>query len=98
MGFKDVKRTVTRCLDEGLFYHQERGDIDTKNQLATGEISVEEVTAIIARSRGNNYSCSPHHYDNSIDVHIIKTNHCGNDWYIKWFFVEPDCVFISVHR
>jgi hypothetical protein len=36
--------------------------------------------------------------DQNIDVHVIKTRHKNEQWYIKWYFIEPDAVFISVHQ
>ena len=57
-----------------------------------------DVAGIIGRSRGDAYSSSPHHLDASVDVHIIKTTHSGKDWYVKWYFVDPSSVFISVHN
>lgn len=98
MDFGEVKGKVIECLNNGHVLHEERGDIDVKNLLSTGVISTSEVTTIIGRARGNSYSCSPHHYDTEIDVHVIKTIHFGQHWYIKWYFTEPDCVFISVHE
>lgn len=98
MAFREAKRKVIECLDNGYVLHEERDDIDVKNLLSTGVISLSEVTTIIARARGNTYSSSPHHYDTEIDVHVIKTTYSGQNWYIKWYFTEPDCVFISVHE
>lgn len=98
MGFKEIKRTLIECLNTGCVMHEQRGDIDIKNLLSTGVISISEVTNIIGKSRGNDYSHSPHHFDANIDVHLIKTKSTGRNWYIKWYFVEPDCVFISVHN
>ena len=98
MGFKEVKRKVIECLDNGYVIHEARNNIDIKNLLSTGAVSVGEVATIIGRSRGNDYSSSPHHFDSEIDVHIIKASHSGKGWYIKWYFTEPDCVFISVHE
>ncbi len=98
MAFREVKSKVIECLNNGYVLHEERDDIDVKNLLSTGAISISEVTAIIGRARGNTYSSSPHHYDTEIDVHVIKTTHSGQHWYIKWYFTEPDCVFISVHE
>lgn len=98
MGFKEVKSKVIKCLNTGHVLHEERGNIDLKNLLSIGEVSVSEVAKVIGRARGNSYSCSPHHFDTNIDVHVIKTTFSGRTWYIKWYFVEPDCVFISVHH
>jgi hypothetical protein len=36
--------------------------------------------------------------DQGIDVHVIKTLYKTEQWYIKWYFIEPDAVFISVHQ
>lgn len=98
MAFREVKSKVIECLNNGYVLHEQRNDIDVKNLLSTGVISISEVTTIIGRARGDTYSSSPHHYDAEIDVHIIKTKHSGRDWYIKWYFTDPDCVFISVHE
>ena len=98
MGFKDVKAQVLGCMANGYILHETRDGIDIKNLLATGQISVDEVSDIIKRTRGNEYECSPHHIISEIDVHIIKTSYQGNNWYIKWYFVEPNSVFISVHN
>jgi hypothetical protein len=98
MAFREVKSKVIECLNNGYVLHEERGDIDVKNLLSTGVISISDVTTIIGRARGNTYSCSPHHYDAEIDVHVIKTSHSGQYWYIKWYFTDQDCVFISVHE
>ncbi len=98
MAFRQVKSKVIECLDNGYVLHEERDDIDVKNLLSTGVISLNKVASIIGRARGNNYSSSPHHYDKEIEVHVIKTTHSGQHWYIKWYFTEPDCIFISVHE
>lgn len=98
MGFNDVKSQVLQCLKDGYVSHEQRNDIDIKNLLATGQVTIEQVSEIIGRSRGGSYSSSPHHIVKDIDVHIIKTRNAGEDWYIKWYFVEPNSVFISVHH
>ncbi len=98
MGFKDVKKEVINCLNNGLVLHESRNDIDIKNLLETGVVSNSDVAKILATSKGNEYSCSPHHFDGSIDVHVIKVQNKGRNWYIKWYFSEPDSVFISVHN
>ncbi|MDC9719296.1 MAG: hypothetical protein PSN46_01045 [Gammaproteobacteria bacterium] len=98
MAFGEAKSKVIECLNNGCVFHEERDDIDVKNLLSTGAVSISTVTTIIGRARGNNYFSSPHHYDSEVDVHVIKTTHSGQHWYIKWYFTEPDCVFISVHK
>ena len=98
MGFKDVKQLVIDCLQMGLVSHEQRNDINIKNLLAIGQVNLDQVVVILGRSRGESYSSSPHHFDQSINVHIVKTRYAGENWYIKWYFVEPNSVFISVHH
>lgn len=96
--FKEIKHQVIQCLVEGNILHEARNNIDIKNLLKTGVISIEEITEILKRSRGNQYKSSPHQMDQRIDVHVIKTLYKTGQWYIKWYFIEPDAVFISVHQ
>jgi len=98
MGFKVVKKRILECLNSGSILHAERNNIDIKNLLATGAVSIAEVATIIGGTRGNCYSCSPHHYDSNVDVHVLETTISGVDWYIKWYFSDPNSVFISVHN
>ncbi len=98
MGFKQIKHDVIHCLENGNVLHEQRNSIDIKNLLATGEVSTREVIAVLKRANGNQHQSSPHHYDATITVHIVKTNHAGVDWYIKWYFDKPNSVFISVHH
>ena len=98
MGFKAVKAKILDCLQRGDVSHEQRGDIDIKNLLAIGQVSLGDVADIIARARGDAYTSSPHHFDASIKVHVVKTRHGGQSWYIKWYFVDPSSVFISVHH
>jgi len=98
MGFKDIKQQVIDCLNKGLVSHEQRNDINIKNLLAIGQVTLDQTADALRRSRGDSYSTSPHHLDTSVDVHIVKTRHSGKEWYIKWYFVEPNSVFISVHH
>ncbi|MBA5238052.1 MULTISPECIES: hypothetical protein [Pectobacterium] len=98
MGFKDAKKQLIVCLQSGTVLHEARGNISTKNLLATGQTSITELIDIIYQSSGTSYSSSPHHFAAHIDVHIIRCRHRGISWYIKWYFAEPNCVFISVHH
>ena len=94
MGFKQAKSEVIDCLKNGYVLHEERNNIDVKNLLATGAVTVDEVIAVILRAHGGDYCCSPHDFNHEIKVHILKTK----GWYIKWYFLSPDAVFISVHN
>ena len=98
MGFKDIKRRVIECLRAGDIEFAVRRDVDLKNLLSTGDVSVPEVINVIMRADGADHRMSPHHYDSSVDVHIITVTCAGLHWYIKWYFDEPASVFISVHH
>jgi hypothetical protein len=98
MCFKEVKRRVIECLENGNVIHEQRSDIDIKNLLATGDISKIEAISIIKKARGNEYKSSPHHYDSKVMVHVIETTYSGISWYIKWYFDEKNGVFISFHQ
>ena len=98
MGFNEAKRKLIECLNTGYVLHEERNDIDVKNLLAIGEVSLEEAVYIIGRSRGDGYSVSPHHFDAEIDVHVLVTKFSVQAWYVKWYFLGPDSVFISFHQ
>lgn len=97
MGFNEVKKRVLECLKNGDYQHEERNNIDVKNKLRTGEISIDEAIKIISRAKGNNHSTSPHHAFKEVTVHIIKIKHLKHELYIKWYFLEPNSVFISFH-
>lgn len=94
MGFSDVRKAVIHALMTGAYSHESRKGIDVKNKLATGEVSAEQLIDILKQCRGTGHSCSPHHLDKSIDVHVIESR----SWYIKFYFLDPDTVFISVHQ
>ncbi len=95
MGFKEVKRGVIEALIAGTFSHEPRaGRIDEKNKLATGEVTPEFVAGLIKRCTGADHAWGPHHQAPDIDVHVMTKN----GWYVKFYFLATDTVFISVHR
>ena len=93
-GFKIVKQKLLAALAEGNYQHAERRAIDVKNLLQLGIVSAEEVATIIRRCNGIHHSCSPHHSAPEVMVHVMKRD----GWYIKFFFVDPQTVFVSVHK
>ncbi|OEE18288.1 hypothetical protein OAY_10190 [Vibrio cyclitrophicus ZF205] len=97
MSFKEAKKKVIESLEQGDFLHEERDNIDKKNKLAVGDVTKEEVIDILRRARGNEHTSSAHHLDKNIDVHTVVRKHESQEWYIKWYLVEPNVVFISVH-
>lgn len=98
LSFKAEKLKVLTCLASGHILHDARANIDVKNLLLTGAVSIHYVSEIISQARGNEFQVRPHHMVAGVDVNIIRTIFRGQSWYIKWYFMEPDCVFISVHN
>ncbi len=72
MNFSDVKRAAIKCLKEGAYDHDTRGDIDVKNLFSTGQVSEEHVIELIKKTSGDMYHCCRHHQDCDIDVHILN--------------------------
>ena len=99
MGYRQAKKQVLECLINGRVEHElDRGEIDIKNLLSTGVVTAAQVADAIGRSSGTEYECRRHHLNEMIEVHIIKTQHGDRFWYIKWYFISPNVVFISVHE
>ena len=94
MGFKAAKAALINALASGNYQHEARGSLNTKNLLAMGEVTPQQVLEIIARCDGSHHSCSEHHQAKGIDVHVIKYS----GWYVKFYVIEPDVWFLSVHR
>ncbi len=80
--FSEARKQVIQCLESGQVLHEARNNIDVKNLLEVGVVSNEEVAQILRKARGNEHSSSPHHWDASIAVHIVKTRYQGQAWYI----------------
>jgi hypothetical protein len=95
MGFKEAKRKVLDALAKGDFQHETtRSSIDTKNLLSTGDVTTEFVESLVKRCKGQDHDMSLHHSDKSVVVHVLRKD----GWYIKFYFLDPDTYFISVHQ
>ncbi len=92
--FKETKSKVINCLRTGLFQHEARNLINEKNLLKTGEVSVDTVIKLISKTKGFQYIKEEHHMIKGVDIHIFKIE----GWYIKFYFVDPNTMFISVHE
>ncbi|MGO4742531.1 hypothetical protein [Serratia quinivorans] len=98
MGFRAVKKLAIRCLQQGAYDHEVRGNIDVKNLFATGQVDENRVIELIRKTTENEYQYRPHHQDAATDVHILRPWKAGCYWYVKFYFMEPDIIFISVHQ
>ncbi|HCH33780.1 MAG TPA: hypothetical protein DE045_12625 [Oceanospirillaceae bacterium] len=93
-GFKEAKSQVLRALAEGSYQHELRGAIERKNLFYTGQVSANEVAEILVKCTGRDHVQTPHHLVPSLPVHVFKKQ----GWYIKFYKLDPDVMFISVHR
>lgn len=98
MSFREIKGKVIECLKNGQVRFAARRAICLKNLLSTRDVSAQELERVISLAAGKHYQRRTHHLDSSIDVHIISLWYSGVNWYIKWYFAEPNSVFISVHH
>ncbi len=93
-GFREAKRRVLKALTEGAYQHEVRNAIDIKNELSTGVVTAAGLIAVIGKCNGTHHAASPHHADASVQVHVLRRA----GWYIKFYFLDEDTFFISVHR
>ncbi len=93
MGFKDIKSKAIQCLKSKNYLAQNREKDPKKNLLAIGEIDADEVIKILMLCNGMGYSFEKLHANSKLQAHIFKTK----EWYIKLYFIGPDCYIISVH-
>lgn len=62
--------------------------------LQMGLITPDDLTEIVKRCSRQHHERSPHHSITGIDVHILRRD----GWYVTFYFVDPDTIFISVHQ
>lgn len=98
MGFKDVRSKAIESLEAGKTQSEERPDIVEKNLFKTGVVTAADVVALLKHTRGDQYRVVPHNIVSGIEVHIFEPVKEGVEWHIKFYFLDPNCVFISVHK
>lgn len=96
MGFNEVKATAIQKIKEGKISHDPREF--SKNEYAQCLLTDEQVIFMIKNCRGDRYEKRPHHKDKRIPVHILKPAGKYDGYYVKFYFLEPDVCFMSVHR
>ena len=101
MGFREARKAIIEALLVGRFQHEERAQAQGKNLLASGDVTVDEVVAVLGRCRGNQHATSPHHFVADQEVHVFRPVEGVARWYIKAYLVEVgyvEAIFISVHK
>ena len=94
IGFKEAKRRAIEALRNKTYQVAQRQEIETKNLLYANAVSEEDIIAVISKCRGQDHEMRPHDMIKTIDVHILRKD----GWYIKFYFLDPDTFFLSVHR
>lgn len=94
IGFKEAKRRAIEALRNKTYQIAERQEIETKNLLYGNSVSEEDVIEIIIKCRGQDHEIRPHDMVKTVDVHILRKD----GWYIKFYFLDPETFFLSVHR
>lgn len=100
MAFSDAVLGTIAALLDGRFEHEPRPLASGKNLLASGQISPQEVVALLRRCRAHQHEVRPHHHVAEQAIDIFKPVVDGERWYIKSYLIEADgeiAVFISVH-
>ncbi|MDD9724578.1 hypothetical protein PVV74_03825 [Roseovarius sp. SK2] len=94
IGFKEAKRRAIEALRNKTYQIAERREIETKNLLYDNSVSEEDVIKVNSKCRGQDHEMRPHDMVKTVDVHILRKD----GWYIKFYFLDPDTFFLSVHR
>ena len=93
-SFKLIKSQIIASLRAGSYQHEARKDISIKNLLQSGDVSAAYVEELLKNCTNDHLTTSRHHQDSNIDVHIILKS----GWYVKFYFIDPETIFISVHQ
>lgn len=94
IGFREAKQRAIEALRNKTYQIAERREIETKNLLYGNSIAEEDVIEIISKCRGQDHEMRPHDMVKTVDVHILRKD----GWYIKFYFLDPETFFLSVHR
>ena len=101
MGLNDARKALIKALEDGDFRHEPRDILSEKNLLAMGEVTENDVIHMLRRTRGDQYSSSPHDWDAETVVHVFRPEVHREKWYVKAYFLDPpggSAMFISVHK
>ncbi|HSG07355.1 MAG TPA: hypothetical protein VLA36_03290 [Longimicrobiales bacterium] len=91
---------MIRALVDGNYQHEARGALSEKNLLAIGDVDEADVIRLVRRTRGDQYSTTPHDWDRTTMVHLFRPVLGRQRWYVKVYFLDQPsdtAVFVSVH-
>lgn len=107
LGFRAARTKTIAALQAGPAYilFEDRTARESKNLLDTGEVTPDDVVALLRICRGSpdQYSKTPHHRDRTVPVHTFRPVKGTVRWYIKVYFLDgtlelEPAIFISVHK
>ena len=94
INFKEAKRRAIEALRNKTYQVAQRREIDTKNLLSNNTVSEADIIDVIEKCRGQDHEMRSHDTIKTVAVHILRKD----GWYIKFYFIDPDTFFLSVHR
>jgi len=97
-GFLAIRKQLLNCLRSGRILHEPRKDRENRNLLFTRVVNVEGVIEMVKSCTGGSLSSTPHHAFPQILAHVLKPSGKFKGWYLKFYFIEPNTIFISVHK
>lgn len=98
LEFLKLKEKAIDCLLHGAVAHFERKKADTKNDLLSDKVNTEFVIKLFEVAKLEQYEKRVHYNDPRLIIHVLKPVFEGTIWYLKFFIVDPDIIFISVHK
>ena len=104
MGLNDAKALILKHLAAGSIQHEARAMIHEKNLLQVGDVTPDQVAKLINATKGAQYKSMPHQDAPTVEMHVFEPETAlkfGEEkcyWHIKCYVVEPNAIFISVHR
>lgn len=96
MSSQAAKRKLLEAMRAGRVAHESRGAQEEKNKLAVGDLSLQDATAMMGAARGPG-EYRPHEMVPGLMVWIVRPEISGVRWYVKFYFVEDEAIFISFH-
>lgn len=98
LEFLRLKEKAIDCLLHGAIAHFERKKTNVKNDLLTEKVSTEFVITLFEEAKIEQYERRVHYRDPQLVIHVLKPVFEGTIWYLKFFIVDPNLIFISVHK
>jgi len=98
MALADARKVFAGLLSHKNSWQAEfRSDMATKNLLAIGEVSPEQVVEMLESCKETQYSFYPHLDDPTVTVHDFRPKWEGKRWMVKCYLLSSSAWFISVH-